>query len=125
MHFDFRRLVVLVAALAVYALLSPLLGLPGKLAVLVVSIALVGAFTTSGFNKFLHRAVQQREHRELLFYFVAPFAAFAAGDVFMFFASIGGVPSFIRVGFGILIFFAIITWLTFKIFPAKVAPRMP
>ena len=125
MKLDFRRLGAFIAAVVVYVLLSPLLGLIGTLVVLGVSSALIVAFTTSGFNKSLYHALKPREHRELLFHFVSPFAAFAGSDMAKVVAFLGGAPHTVATVLGILVFFAIIIWLSYKVFPNKVAPRMP
>ena len=125
MQIDFRRLGVFIAALILYVLISPFLGLLGILAVLGVSSGLVVAFTTSGFNKSLYQAMRPRNHRELLFHFVSPFVAFAGSDVAKIIAFIGGVPHAMAAVLGILVFFAIIIWLSYKVYPDKVVPRMP
>ena len=125
MQLDFRRIGAFIVAVLTYVLISPYLGLLETLAVLGVSSALIFAFTTSGFNKSLYRALRPREHRDLLFHLIAPIAAFAVSDIATFVAFIGGVPETMAAVMGMLVFFAIMIWLSYKVFPNKVAPRMP
>ena len=125
MQLDFRRLGAFVAAFIVYVLLSPVFGFLGTLVILGVSSALVGAFTSRSFNQFLAQNIKPRKHRELLFHFASPFVAFAASDVFKVGAYMGGVPYTMVTVLSIVVFFALIILLDYKVFTDKVSPRMP